>query len=121
MSPVCKPLRECHLCVPQTVIQSPFSNGGSPTPEQQNDARFAYFPAAATADGTVVTTQAETITAATALGQVAAGGGEFSVCVCVCVCVCVYVCVCVHVSVCVCVCVCMCVSVYVCVCVCVCM
>lgn len=54
----------------QTVIQSPFSNGGSPTPEQQGDARFAYFPAAATADGAVVTTQAESITAATAIGPV---------------------------------------------------
>lgn len=60
----------------QTVIQSPFSNGGSPTPDQQGDARFAYFPAAATADGTVVTTQAETIAAATALGPVGGAGGN---------------------------------------------
>ncbi|XP_025101941.1 upstream stimulatory factor 2-like isoform X4 [Pomacea canaliculata] len=59
-----------------TVIQSPFSNGGSPTPEQQGDARFAYFPAAATADGAVVTTQAESITAATAIGPVT---GQFYV------------------------------------------
>ena len=90
---MCKSPRECPGCAPQTVIQSPFSNGGSPTPEQQADARFAYFPAAATADGTVVTTQAETITAATALGQVAAGGGESTLCVrqrvCVSACVCV--------------------------------
>ncbi|KAK7462525.1 hypothetical protein BaRGS_00038435 [Batillaria attramentaria] len=57
-----------------TVIQSPFSNGGSPTPDQQGDTRFAYFPAAATADGSVVTTQADTLSAATALGQVATTG-----------------------------------------------
>ncbi|KAK7105833.1 upstream stimulatory factor 2-like isoform X2 [Littorina saxatilis] len=59
---------------PQTVIQSPFSNGGSPTPDQQGDTRFAYFPATATADGTVVTTQAESINAASV-----AGGGQFYV------------------------------------------
>lgn len=57
-----------------TVIQSPFSNGGSPTPDQQGDTRFAYFPAAATADGTVVSTGADTIS--TALGPVAAGGAS---------------------------------------------
>lgn len=57
-----------------TVIQSPFSNGGSPTPDQQGDTRFAYFPAAATADGTVVSTGAEALSTA-----VAAGGGQFYV------------------------------------------
>ncbi|KAL8594261.1 hypothetical protein ACOMHN_044205 [Nucella lapillus] len=61
-----------------TVIQSPFSNGGSPTPEQQGDARFAYF-STATAEGSGVTSQADTITAATALTPVAAGAGQFYV------------------------------------------
>jgi hypothetical protein len=56
----------------QTVIQSPFSNGGSPTPDQQGDARFTYFPA--NADGTVVSSAAETLSAAT-LGGVSASGG----------------------------------------------
>lgn len=39
----------------QAVIQSPFSNGGSPTGEAP-ETRFAYFPAAA-GDGSVVTAQ----------------------------------------------------------------
>ncbi|XP_059172146.1 upstream stimulatory factor 2-like isoform X2 [Physella acuta] len=42
----------------QAVIQSPFSNGGSPTGEGA-DARFAYFPAPAATDGTVVASQGQ--------------------------------------------------------------
>ncbi|KAK3782453.1 hypothetical protein RRG08_025475 [Elysia crispata] len=61
----------------QAVIQSPFSNGGSPTGES-GDARFAYFPttaAAGEAGAAVVTTQGqEAGVAAGALGPVAAGG-----------------------------------------------
>ncbi|GFO33664.1 upstream stimulatory factor 2 [Plakobranchus ocellatus] len=56
----------------QAVIQSPFSNGGSPTAET-GDARFAYFPttaAAGEAATTVVTTQGQEAGVATgALGQ----------------------------------------------------
>ncbi|XP_076438454.1 upstream stimulatory factor 2-like [Babylonia areolata] len=62
-----------------TVIQSPFSNGGSPTPEQQGDARFAYFSAAGGTEGAGVSAQGETLTAATALTPVAAGAGQFYV------------------------------------------
>lgn len=60
-----------------TVIQSPFSNGGSPTPEQQGDARFTYF--SASGDGAGVSTQADSIAAATTLTPVAAGAGQFYV------------------------------------------
>ncbi|BFZ13801.1 hypothetical protein BsWGS_16840 [Bradybaena similaris] len=53
----------------QAVIQSPFSNGGSPTADAQ-EARFTYFPTAATAgDGTVVTGQGGDAVATGALGQ----------------------------------------------------
>nr|XP_020445795.1 upstream stimulatory factor 2-like [Monopterus albus]XP_020445796.1 upstream stimulatory factor 2-like [Monopterus albus] len=40
--------------VTQTVIQNPFSNGGSPAGEAMGgETRFAYFPATAVSDGTV--------------------------------------------------------------------
>ncbi|RUS77563.1 hypothetical protein EGW08_014667, partial [Elysia chlorotica] len=56
----------------QAVIQSPFSNGGSPTGDT-GDARFAYFPTAATtgdAGTAVVTNQGQDAgVAAGALGQ----------------------------------------------------
>ncbi|GFS27948.1 upstream stimulatory factor 2 [Elysia marginata] len=57
----------------QAVIQSPFSNGGSPTGESA-DARFAYFPTTAAAGegatAVVTTTQGqEASVAAGALGQ----------------------------------------------------
>ena len=61
----------------QTVIQSPFStNGGSPA-QDQNDSRFAYFPASANIDGTVLPSQGDAVaSAASTLGQVVGGGGE---------------------------------------------
>lgn len=53
----------------QAVIQSPFSNGGSPTGEGA-DARFAYFPAPAATDGTVVASQGgEAIASGASLGK----------------------------------------------------
>ncbi|CAG5123977.1 unnamed protein product [Candidula unifasciata] len=52
----------------QTVIQSPFSNGGSPTADAQ-ETRFTYFPTSAAGDGTVVTAQGSDPVAAGALGQ----------------------------------------------------
>ncbi|KAK3107268.1 hypothetical protein FSP39_010783 [Pinctada imbricata] len=61
----------------QAVIQSPFSNGGSPTPEAQTgETRFTYFP---TVSADQVTAQQPDPTAATALGQVATAGGQFYV------------------------------------------
>uniref|UniRef100_A0A2C9JTI0 BHLH domain-containing protein n=1 Tax=Biomphalaria glabrata TaxID=6526 RepID=A0A2C9JTI0_BIOGL len=41
------------------VIQSPFSNGGSPTGEGGDATRFAYFPAQSATDGTVVSAQGQ--------------------------------------------------------------
>ncbi|CAL1545424.1 unnamed protein product [Lymnaea stagnalis] len=62
----------------QAVIQSPFSNGGSPTGEG-SDARFAYFPTNSASDGSVVTSQGgDAIATGTALGAVT-GGGQFYV------------------------------------------
>ncbi|XP_013414131.1 upstream stimulatory factor 2 isoform X2 [Lingula anatina] len=62
--------------VAQAVIQSPFSNGSSPTPESQpGETRFAYLPAVS---GAGDTSQAELTTAAT-LGQVTTAGGQFYV------------------------------------------
>ncbi|KAH9509222.1 Upstream stimulatory factor 2 [Bulinus truncatus] len=53
----------------QAVIQSPFSNGGSPTGDA-NDARFAYFSAPAATDGTVVAAQGgDAIATGASLGQ----------------------------------------------------
>lgn len=41
-------------CLPQAVIQNPFSNGGSPAGESVGgETRFAYFPATAVSDGAV--------------------------------------------------------------------
>ncbi|XP_012945153.2 upstream stimulatory factor 2 [Aplysia californica] len=58
----------------RAVIQSPFSNGGSPTGETA-DGRFAYFPTSVAAgDGTVVTQAGDPVTAGAALGPVATGG-----------------------------------------------
>uniref|UniRef100_A0A2C9JTI8 BHLH domain-containing protein n=1 Tax=Biomphalaria glabrata TaxID=6526 RepID=A0A2C9JTI8_BIOGL len=52
------------------VIQSPFSNGGSPTGEGGDATRFAYFPAQSATDGTVVSAQGgDTIATGAALGQ----------------------------------------------------
>lgn len=64
----------------QAVIQSPFSNGGSPTGETA-DGRFAYFPTTATAgDGTVVAQATDAVTAgATLAGPTVAAGGQFYV------------------------------------------
>ncbi|KAI8775545.1 upstream stimulatory factor 2 isoform X2 [Biomphalaria glabrata] len=54
----------------QAVIQSPFSNGGSPTGEGGDATRFAYFPAQSATDGTVVSAQGgDTIATGAALGQ----------------------------------------------------
>ncbi|KAM9823750.1 upstream stimulatory factor 2 [Neosynchiropus ocellatus] len=45
--------------VAQTVIQNPFSNGGSPVAETVGgETRFAYFPAATVGDGAAVSVQA---------------------------------------------------------------
>lgn len=44
----------CLSCLPQAVIQNPFSNGGSPAGEAVGgETRFAYFPATAVSDGAV--------------------------------------------------------------------
>ncbi|KAL2084067.1 hypothetical protein ACEWY4_019585 [Coilia grayii] len=60
--------------VTQAVIQSPFSNGGSPTAEAAaGETRFAYFPAATVSGGTAVSLQA---TADPTLPQ---AGGQFYV------------------------------------------
>ena len=61
----------------QAVIQSPFTNGGSPTPDAQTgETRFTYFP---TVSADQVTTQQPDVTAnAAALGQVTAAGGKHS-------------------------------------------
>ncbi|CAG2237795.1 USF [Mytilus edulis] len=57
---------------PQAVIQSPFSNGGSPTLEGQ-DTKFTYFPAVS---GTgVEASQPEVISTAGMAGQVTTAGG----------------------------------------------
>ncbi|VDI20466.1 upstream stimulatory factor 1-like isoform X2 [Mytilus galloprovincialis] len=58
--------------VTQAVIQSPFSNGGSPTLEGQ-DTKFTYFPAVS---GTgVEASQPEVISTAGMAGQVTTAGG----------------------------------------------
>ncbi|XP_050415467.1 upstream stimulatory factor 2 isoform X2 [Patella vulgata] len=62
--------------VAQAVIQSPFSNGGSPTPDGQEQ-RFAYYQGAG--DATTVTTQASADVTAATLGQVQSAGGQFYV------------------------------------------
>ncbi|XP_034016270.1 upstream stimulatory factor 2 [Thalassophryne amazonica] len=61
--------------VTQTVIQNPFSNGGSPVGEDVGgQTRFAYFPAAATvSDATAVSVQA------TAEPTLTPAGGQFYV------------------------------------------
>ncbi|XP_060083521.1 upstream stimulatory factor 2-like isoform X1 [Ylistrum balloti] len=59
----------------QAVIQSPFSNGGSPTPENQADTRYTYFPTGA-ADQTAAAQQNEVATAS--IGQVATAGGAWT-------------------------------------------
>lgn len=57
--------------VAQTVIQNPFSNGGSPVAETVGgETRFAYFPAASVGDGAAVSVQDPAITQA---------GGQFYV------------------------------------------
>lgn len=56
--------------VAQAVIQSPFSNGGSPTPEAQ-DTRFTYFPAVS---GTGVEASQSEVVSAAGLGQVTTAG-----------------------------------------------
>jgi len=50
--------------------QSPFSNGGSPTPDNQGDTRFTYFPTAAVTTDNV--TQPNDVSTA-AIGQVQQG------------------------------------------------
>ncbi|KAL5019859.1 hypothetical protein ScPMuIL_002751 [Solemya velum] len=62
--------------VAQAVIQSPFSNGGSPTPDNQTEPRYTYYPTGS-GEG-AVTTQAAEVTTAT-MGAVAATGGQFYV------------------------------------------
>jgi len=59
----------------QTVLQSPFSNGGggSPPQEPMADSRFTYVPAASVADAGVV--QAELAAPAQAMGQELASDG----------------------------------------------
>ncbi|OWF52944.1 upstream stimulatory factor 2-like [Mizuhopecten yessoensis] len=59
----------------QAVIQSPFSNGGSPTPDNQADTRYTYFPTGAT-DQTAAAQQSEVASAS--LGQVATAGGTWA-------------------------------------------
>ena len=53
-------------------MQSPFSNGGSPTPDQ-TDARFAYFPQVAAGDNVATT---DTVNVVSALGSVSTTGGK---------------------------------------------
>ncbi|XP_041373071.1 upstream stimulatory factor 2-like isoform X2 [Gigantopelta aegis] len=60
----------------QAIVQSPFSNGGSPTPDQ-NEARFTYFPQVAAAGDNVATTDA--VNVVSALGSVSTTGGQFYV------------------------------------------
>lgn len=57
------------------MIQAPFSNGGSPTPDNQSETRFTYFPSASTGEG-AVTSQAD-VSTATAIGPVTTAGGKF--------------------------------------------
>lgn len=63
--------------VAQAVIQAPFSNGGSPTSDNQSETRFTYFPSASSGEG-AVTSQAD-VSTATAIGPVTAAGGQFYV------------------------------------------
>ena len=63
-------LKNKQLYIKQAVIQSPFSNGGSPTPEAQ-DTRFTYFP---TVSGTGVEASQSEVVSATGLGQVTTAG-----------------------------------------------
>lgn len=60
----------------QAVIQSPFSNGGSPTPDNQADTRYTYFPTGANTDQTAATQQGEV--AATSIGQISSGAGGWA-------------------------------------------
>ncbi|XP_014785091.1 upstream stimulatory factor 2 [Octopus bimaculoides] len=64
--------------VAQAVIQTPFSNGGSPTPESQAETRFTYFPTSGSTGESAVASPAEVPTA-TAIGPVTAAGGQFYV------------------------------------------
>lgn len=62
--------KQTQLYIKQAVIQSPFSNGGSPTPEAQ-DTRFTYFPAVS---GTGVEASQSEVVSAAGLGQVTTAG-----------------------------------------------
>lgn len=55
----------------QAFIQSPFSNGGSPSQDQQQDTKFTYFPAVSASGGEA--SQAEVVQAG-GLGQVTTAG-----------------------------------------------
>lgn len=59
------------------MIQSPFSNGGSPTPDNQaTETRFTYFPTTVVTNADQVTSQGDVSGTSAALGQVTAAGGE---------------------------------------------
>lgn len=54
------------------AVVSPFSNGGSPTPDQ-TETRFTYFPATATPEAAAVTSQQPEVTTASAIGSITTG------------------------------------------------
>lgn len=63
----------------QAVIQSPFSNGGSPTPDNQaTETRFTYFPTTVVTNADQVTSQGDVSGTSAALGQVTAAGGAWA-------------------------------------------
>lgn len=61
----------CFIYIWQAVV-SPFSNGGSPTPDQ-TETRFTYFPATATPEAAAVTSQQPEVTTASAIGSITTG------------------------------------------------
>ncbi|XP_022325410.1 upstream stimulatory factor 2-like isoform X6 [Crassostrea virginica] len=63
----------------QAVIQSPFSNGGSPTPDNQaTETRFTYFPTTVVTNADQVTSQGD-VSGAWATGETAIQQGQFYV------------------------------------------
>ncbi|XP_062566703.1 upstream stimulatory factor 2-like isoform X1 [Saccostrea cucullata] len=63
----------------QAVIQSPFSNGGSPTPDTQaTETRFTYFPTTVVTNADQVTSQGDVVGTNAALGQVSATAGAWT-------------------------------------------
>jgi len=63
--------------VVQAIMQSPFSNGGSPTADSLTETRFTYVPAVtAGGDGSAGQAVEPVSNAAAGIPQVTAGGGK---------------------------------------------